>query len=500
MPKQSYEFGPFVLRPAEWSLQRGGVRVELPPKALAVLLLLVERAGSLVLTEDILKAVWKDTFVEEANVAVYVAAIRRVLDDPPGTNYIETVRTRGYRFAVPVVVQTEVKITGSDPEPETIEIADVPPARPVTRRRNSMWAGGVVLGMLAVFLSPLLRDETVDSMAVSGVVRSPAGLPTASGQAHDYYLQAREQWKRRSPENVRLAIGLYEKALAIDPNFALAYAGLANCYNITNSGLPAQVRYPLAKRNAEKAIELDPGSAEAHTAMAFMRYKLEWRWRDADTEFRKAVTLNPKYDLAHHWYGEFLRLMGKTAEGIAELKVAVDLEPESLGARSDLVSALVQGNHLSEARAHIDEGLKIDPGWSTFPYLMSAILLKERREKESVEHLLRFMTLRSFPINEVNELREAFAAGGMPGMLRAQANQYLRLIERPASSNVELATSLSYSYAQLGDREEAFSWLKIAIDLRQDAGIHLLTNPAYDSIRNDPRFDQLLERLNLKNF
>ncbi len=324
---------------------------------------------------------------------------------------------------------------------------------------------------------------------------------TVSGEAYDLFLQAREQWKLRNPASVRTAIGLYEKAIQIDPDFARAYAGLADCYNITMSGIPAKVRYTLAKANAEKAIALDPESAEGHTSLAFMRYKLEWRWRDADAEFKRAIALDPRYQLAHHWYGEFLRLMGKTEEGITELKIALDLAPESLAARTDLIAAVVQGKHLAEARALLDAGLKIDPNWGAFNVWMSEILAREGREKESVENLWRWMSLRGVPMSEVDELRAGYAKGRMQGMLRAQVQQYLRQEVKPTSSaSFEIATFLSFTYARLGDREEAFHWLDIAIDRHQDAAIHLLTNPSYDSIRSNPRFDQLLTRLDLKGY
>ncbi len=609
-PVATYEFGPFRLSPVEWRLTRGERRIELSPKAFAVLLLMVERAGTLVLKEEILDAVWKGTFVEEANVAVYIAAIRRVLDAPPGANYIETVTKRGYRFVAPVtkretgsvepapvvlvapvrsrrrwlgrgapfliaaVLVSSLAISGggtpvrvvvvmpfhaasSADHQEYLEsgIAEavavrlgristlrVPPVATVRSGEDAFQAArrlgaeAVVTGSIresaghlevsaqlfrARDASPIwsstfdaAREQLLDiqnDIAVRIAARLGAGLTavnrvrpahgeTTSGLAYDFFLQGREQWKRRTPESVQRAIALYQQATQLDPNFAPAYAGLANCYDITNSGLPAEVRYPLAKLNAEKAIALDPDSAEGHTALAFMRYKLEWRWRDADTEFKRAVGLDPQYELAHHWYGEFLRLMGKTEAGIAELRAAVALDPESLATRTDLIAALVQGNHLSEARAEIDEGSRIDPSWSGFPAWMSEIFRREGRELESVQNLWRAMSLRGYPLADVNALRDAYAAGGMKAMLRAQAKQYLRQGNEPASAKVELATVLSFTYAQLDDRDEAFRWLDIAIAHHQDAAIHLLTNPAYDNLRRDPRFDRLLERLGLKNF
>lgn len=324
---------------------------------------------------------------------------------------------------------------------------------------------------------------------------------TPSGEAYDLFLQARERWQRRSPEMVRQAIGLYEKALALDPQFVRAYAGLADCYNLAMSGLSPTYRYPRAKANAEKAIQLDPESAEARTSLAFMRYKFEWRWEDADREFREAIRLNPRYAQAHHWYGEFLMLMNRGEESVAELQRALDLDPFSLAIRADMSESLVRLKRVDEARRLVNEGLQIDPNWFSFPMIMAGLLAAEGRERESAEHTWRAMTLRGIPTGEIEELRAAFEKGGLREMTRAQIRQRLRQEVKPTSSaSFLLATYLSFDYGKLGEREEALRWLDIAIQRREDAAIHLLTQPAYSSIQDDPRFQAHLVRLNLAQF
>ncbi|OYW06231.1 MAG: hypothetical protein B7X11_01205, partial [Acidobacteria bacterium 37-65-4] len=485
----SYEFGPYVLERAQWRLRKGDEVISLPPKALALLLLLVEQAGNMVTKDEILAKVWEGTFVEEGNVAFYVAMLRRTLADPLRASCIQTVRTRGYRFVTPVTIREDLA-----PSPTAVTVAerstlsphmapDVPevpaPARPVvsepaettpapvSRARTWRfwgWAAAIVvsaaiglswfllvrgspdttvrsvvvmpfraiapgddqaylesgianaiamrLGSLAMLRVPPLAairpgegpfeagkrlktdavltgaiQRTKDRLQVSAEVlrvsdgarlsawsfdttpgeilnvqnqiaeRIAVGFTrdlsqveharilkrdTESADAYDLFLQAQEQWGRRTPASVQQAIGLYEKAIALDPQFVRAYAGLANCYNLANSGLSPKVRYPQAKLNAEKALELDPDSAEAHTAVAFLRYKFEWRWHDAETEFQRAIALDPRDALAHHWYGEFLSLMGRSTEGINELRRALGLDPLSLAIRADLAAALIR--------------------------------------------------------------------------------------------------------------------------------------------------------------
>lgn len=635
----SYEFGPYVLERAQWRLRKGDEVISLPPKALALLLLLVERAGNMVTKDEILAKVWEGTFVEEGNVAFYVAMLRRTLADPLTASCIQTVRTRGYRFVAPVTVREDgapataaerveplppVGIASAGPEvSEPAEAASVPAGlAPAPRARSSRrwgWLAAVIVVSVAVGLTqfylsragaavrsvvvmpfraiapaddqaylesgiadaiamrlggvatlrvpPLAairRDEgpfeagkrlktdavltgaiqrTKDRLLVSAEVfrvsdgkrlsawtfdttpgeilnvqnqiaeRIAVGFTrelsnaeharllrrdTVSADAYDLFLQAQEKWGRRTPASVRQAIGLYEQAIALDPQFVRAYAGLANCYNLANSGLSPKVRYPHAKLNAEKAVELDPDSAEAHTAVAFLRYKFEWRWRDAETEFQRAIGLDPRDALAHHWYGEFLGLMGRTNAAVDELHRALELDPSSLAIRADLVPPLIRAGRIDEARATLESGRKIDPNWFVFPQRMAEILAAEHRDRESAESLWRAMGLTGVPLNDVDELRTAFQKGGRPEMIRAQIQQYLRVHpETDTPATYFMATKLSLAYGELGDRSEAFRWLEIAIDRREDAAIVLLTSPAYASLRGDARFTRLLARVGL---
>ncbi|MBX9929845.1 MAG: winged helix-turn-helix domain-containing protein [Gemmatimonadaceae bacterium] len=353
-----------------------------------------------------------------------------------------------------------------------------------------------------------VQNEIAERIAVRlRLAASPANRDrlrrreTQSGAAYDLFLQARERWQRRTPEMVRQAITLYERAIALDPQFARAYAGLADCYNLAMSGLPPEYRYPRAKANAERAIALDPASSEAHLSLAFLRYKFEWRWDDADREFREAIRLDPNSAQAHHWYGEFLALMQREPEGIAELRRALELDPFSLAIRADLSHPLIRLKRVDEARRVLNDGLQIDPNWFAFPMIMSDILEAEGRDRESAEQRWRAMTLRGIPTAEIEELRAAFAKGGMQAMTRAQIQQRLRQEVQPTSSaSFFLATYLAFDYGKLGEREAALRWLDIAIRRREDAVIHLLTNPAFDSLREEPRFKAHLAQLGLARF
>lgn len=339
--------------------------------------------------------------------------LRKTLAEPPGMNYIETVKTRGYRFVAPVTVLDKAVSAVTEPASpsrrwnaqligmslafalaivvagvvgfgwgrnDTIDSVVVMPFQAIApssdqaylesglaeaiamrlgsvtalrvpplaavRQNEGPFEAGRRLATQAVLTGTIQRagDRLLVTTQLSGVRRgdrlwawsfdttageiltvqneiaeriavrlrhavTPADRvqltrrDTVSGDAYDLFLQAREHWQRRTPESVKQAIALYEKALAIDPQFVRAYAGLADCYNIAASGLPPNYRYPRAQENAEKAVALEPDSSEGHTSLAFMRYKFEWRWQDADREFQQAIKLNPRYSLVSRNHG-----------------------------------------------------------------------------------------------------------------------------------------------------------------------------------------------------
>lgn len=322
---------------------------------------------------------------------------------------------------------------------------------------------------------------------------------TVSPEAYDLSLQAREHWRQRTPHSIQQAITLYERAIKIDPGFAKAWAGLADCYNLTMSGLTPDVRYPRALEYAEKAVALDPDEVSGHTSLGFLRYKFEWRWEQAESEFKKAIALDPDYALAHHWYGELLGLLGRYEESITQLRLAAALEPQTLAIQSDLVAPLLRAGRLAEARAVVEAAAVTNPNWAMIPYRMAEILEAEGREREAVESRWRWMLLSGISLERVDQLRAAYTAGGMEGLTRAEIAGYLQA-EATTPGAWMNATNLSRLYARLGERAEALRWLNIALDRREDAGISLIIHPAYDSLRGDPAFGAALSRVGLAPF
>jgi tetratricopeptide (TPR) repeat protein len=323
-----------------------------------------------------------------------------------------------------------------------------------------------------------------------------ATINASSADAASLVLQARENWRLRTPHAVRQAISQYERAIALDPSNAAAYAGLADCYNLTMSGLPSALRYERAKASLERALALDATLPEALTSQAFLRYKFEWRWQEAETLFRQAIAADPGYPLAHHWYGEFLGLMGRYDEAIAQLQEALVLEPGSLAIQGDLIPPLLRAGRVSEARAVVERAGAANPNWYWVPRRRAEVLAAEGRERESLEELWRAQVLEGATLESVEGLRAAYRTGGMHAVLRVEIAR-LEAAEAASPGRAQNATFLSMYYARLGDRAQALRWIRVAVDRREDAAIRLLTNPAYDSVRREPEFERQLASLGL---
>jgi DNA-binding winged helix-turn-helix (wHTH) protein/tetratricopeptide (TPR) repeat protein len=616
MAEPVFSWRGWTFEPAEWRLlAANGEPVSLPNRTLDLLALLLDRAPSLVTKEEILTHVWRDSVVEEGNVAFHIAALRKALDTGK-SSCIDTVRGRGYRFVAPVTrlipaavdhVETgtsdprvDIQARSDDPAPTAAAAVAPPAAGP--RTWLPLWSIVVLTAVIgaagwftfgyeapaihAVTILPtsdglaelvagrLMRDTTVRAVVgtpgpdreepidagrrlraeavlrvnvdrtenpwrvvadvtrtrdqarlwswmftvdpgtpsvinadiasriASGfgrhldVARPGAPLRPVAPAAYSLAVQARALWQQRTPHAVQQAILLYERAIAIDPEFAQAYAGLADCYNLTMSGLPPEVRYPRALENAEKAVTLDPDDAAGHTSLAFLRYKFEWRWAEADAEFSRAIALEPDYALAHHWYGEFLGLMGRYDEAIVHLRRAIALEPQSLAIQSDLIPPLLRSGRIAEARAVVEAAAATNPNWHFIPYRMAHVLEAEGREREAVENRWRWMLLTGASLESVDRLRDAYTKGGINAMTRVEIAGFLES-EAVTPGAWLNATFLSRLYATLGERAEALRWLGIALDRREDAGIDLLTHPDYNSLRDDPAFNQMLARVGL---
>jgi TolB-like protein/DNA-binding winged helix-turn-helix (wHTH) protein len=329
-------------------------------------------------------------------------------------------------------------------------------------------------------------------------------IRTVDPEAYDLYLQGRFFWNERNPSAVKQSVGYYQRAIAKDPNFALAYVGLADSYNIGNilGAYSPQESLPKAKAAATKALELDPSMAEAHAALGMEKSHYEFDFPGAQREFLRAIELNANSAYAHFFYSNcYLAPMGRMAEAIAENKKALELDPLSLPINNFMGMTYMFAGDYEKSYRQYQATIAMD---NTFPlahlYLAELLLEMERfeegiRENEKGE-LLSGSSPEEVAAEAAGRLR-AFKTGGNKGFWQDNLERTLQKLNHPGDHFVA-ASDLAAAYALAGDKDSAFQWLNKAYTERDGSNITLLKqDPDYKNLHGDPRFADLLRRLGL---
>ncbi len=654
--KHFYQFKSFRLDVEERQLLHHNLPVSLTPKAFDVLAVLVERGGHLVEKDELLKLVWADSFVEEANVARIVHTLRKVLgEDGNGNKYIETVAKKGYRFVADV---TEVResvaenhengnqhfsIGENSPEinvaqklseaelpasPSLIEkTADIPlvgnqkpakrwtlvavsflsavfllllvsfnfqsesslkpndfksiavlPVKPLAmENREVIYELGIQDALInklylakGLIVRPLSatrqyaditqdalaagREQKVDYVlashyqiadgeilvtsqlinvqngqveevftvrenistrfAVQDAVTTKLGQLllkklnresnniaakhyTTNEEAYRLYLQGAALADKLTREDARKAIEYFEQAIKLDPNYAPAYAGLANVHTAVafmGGGGNATEQYLKAKTAVEKALAIDDNLAEAHSYLGEIKTNYEWDFAGAEREHRKAIELNPNSAAAHRMYALLLGFLGRFDEAIAEIKTAIDLEPASVLNHSIYGEILYYARRYDEAITELERTVEMDPEfYFTYRWLGDSYRLKGEDDK-AFQSFVKMRILGGEEPDEINLWKTIYAKSGWRGIFGRQLEK-AKANEKNGNPNYN---QLAFFSIELGQRDEAFAYLEKAIGQRPMAMITLNVSPRFDSLRSDPRFDDLVRRVGLK--
>ena len=324
--------------------------------------------------------------------------------------------------------------------------------------------------------------------------RAIAAQPTDDTEAHEFYLRGRYFWNKRTGPDLRRAIDYFKQAIGKDPNFALAYAGLADSYVLLSAysaGSP-QESLPSAKAAAKKAVELDDTLAEAHTSLGQVLVSYDLDFANSTKEFERAITLNPNYATAHHWYGSGPPLsLGEFDRAIAELERARQLDPLSLIINADLGVGLYTARRYDEAIAQLRKTIDMDPRFY-FAHWNLGVALELKGE---LRHAL-------------SEYKKAAELDDDPVVLGLIAHAYGKLGERDKA--LELLTQLQQLaahryvpfgtfagiYLALGEKDKAIDYLERAFRERGGPEISgLKVDPFLDPLRGDPRFEALVQKV-----
>ena len=323
---------------------------------------------------------------------------------------------------------------------------------------------------------------------------------TTQTEAYQLYLKGRYQWNKRTNETAETAIEFFRQAIEKDPTYALAYVGLADSYLLAEL-LPARERYSKARAAALQALEIDDTLGEAHVSLAAIKNWYDWDWPGAELDFKRAIELSPNYPTAHHWYGEFLANLGRFDESVAEYEKALELDPLSLAISSDLGMVYYHARQYDRAGDHLRKVLKIDPNYVRTHFYLAQVHEERGMFEEALAELERGNLLEGDDPTEVASgkaaIRKAFHSSGARGYWRMRLD--LAQKEARAKKHVYFtgySTNMAILHARLGEFDQAFEWLEKVYDDREPSLLWLKVAPDCDNLRSDPRFAELLRRIN----
>jgi serine/threonine protein kinase/TolB-like protein/Tfp pilus assembly protein PilF len=317
---------------------------------------------------------------------------------------------------------------------------------------------------------------------------------TTSNEAYQLYLKGRFYWNKRNEENLRKAIEQFKAATDKDPNYALAYVGLADCYVLLPfySSASATEVTPPAKAYAERALEIDDSLGEAHTSLGYVN-RLLWNWPETEKELKRALELNPNYATAHKFYGNYLCDLGRFAEGLSAYKRAQELEPLSLIIYANLSENYLAKGDLNTAVEQCQRAIELDPNWYYVRLVLALVYLKQGRGAEALAEAEKSIELSKRLSGPLGVLGYVSAQTGK----RSAAEAVVRELEGRYVTKQANGYDLARVYIGLGERDQAFAWLEKDFQSHNATLPNFLYIPPLDSLRDDPRFKDLARRIGL---
>jgi len=586
-----YEFETIRVDVARRRLWRDGQVVPLNPKAFDLLLALIEERGRMIEKDELMQRVWPDTAVEENNLTVNMAALRKALGEQArAPRYILTIPGSGYRFVAEVreargesgglVVQqrtrTSITIEEEEGEEERLASIAVLPFGSLGAEVGDEYLGlgladalitrfshlrqvlvrptlavlkfaaapqtleeiGRELGVGFLLAGQVQRVETrlrvtvqlirvrdsaliwgdrfdepwTDVLAIQDSISEQVARAltlklsgeqqrqlkkheTESVEAYRLYLKGRWHWNHFTEAEMKRGMECYEQAIALDPDYALAFAGLADAYGTLhyNGCLPFEEAAPKHRALAERALQIDPALAEAHSSLAFAVINYDHDWARAEQEFKLATQLNPGYVTAHHYYAFFLAALARFDEAFAEMRHAQAIDPLSPYLNSDAGWIHYFARQFDQAIEFYHRALEIEPNFALAHAYLGLAYERQGKHAEAIAELQRAVQLSGGSADMTAWLGYVYAMAGQPD----EARRVLDELHKRARQQYVSLHNTAMIYAALGELDQAFAWLENAYE-RRAGWLHCLrVDPRLDALRRDARFADLLRRFRL---
>jgi TolB-like protein/DNA-binding winged helix-turn-helix (wHTH) protein len=347
-----------------------------------------------------------------------------------------------------------------------------------------------------------LQDEVSRSIAtqiqkeIAPPERQLVTSAAVNPQAREDYLKGRYFWNLRTEAGYLKAIDYFQAAMTEDPQYAPPYAGSADAYALLGSLPDSNIRdtaMPKAKEMALTALKLDDSLADAHTSLAFVEMHYEWKFREAEQEFKRAIDLNPNYSIAHHWYAFDLAAMGRMDEAVAEVKRARQTDPLSAIINTDVAEILYWARRYDEALLQARATLEMDPNFAHAHRVLERVYTEKHMFPEAIAEGQRAAALSGDDAWMLLELASTYSLAGK----KAEMHDCLRRVNTNPGSAFFKGVGIAETYATLGEVDRTLRTLESAYRQRDGGLILLNADPRFDSLKSDPRFQQLLQRIGL---
>ena len=321
---------------------------------------------------------------------------------------------------------------------------------------------------------------------------------TENTEAYQLYLKGRFYWNRYTDEGFRKSIEYFKEAIAKDPNYALAYSGLADSYSLLGemAYAPAKESFPQGRAYAEKALAMDETLASAHLSLGIVKLFYDWELPEAGNQLRRAKELDPNNAQIYHFYGHYLELIGRLDEGVEETRQGLALDPTNLILNSELAFGFYLARHPDAAIAQARKTLELDPNFSYASCILAWAYEQKRMYQEAMTELNRARAVSSPPDWSwiVAEIGCVDALNGD----RAGAEKVIEQLKaRPTNEYLDPGL-LAYLYIALGDKDQAFVWMEKAYQDRSGMIGWVQVEPKFDPVRSDPRFANLERRMGIQ--
>jgi len=413
--------------------------------------------------------------------------------------------------ALPGAASAAPTVTTEQISPDAAPVEAVLPSPGVQRAgpAKTGWLVAVALIIMAALALMLFHHPNAGLNSAAGTgsdaATSPHGSrgvvqassPTHSPEAEQLYLKGRYYWNKRTPDDLNQAVDYFTQAIVHDPNYAAAYVGLADCYNLLREYtlMPSGEAYTRALAAAKRAVELDDQSSAAHASLAFALFFGMWDVKTGEREFARAIDLDPNNASAHHWYANSLLALRRFPESLMEIERAQALDPTSTSILADKGNILLVAGRRDEAQTLLQQMEKTEPAFRSPHLYLQYIYLRNK----DYPHFLAELKLDAQLMHDSSALaietaaEKGFAAGGPRGMfesmLRTQKKFYAQGLAPP--------TTLAQTCALLGNTNEALQYLKAAYEQHEGSMLFIENYPEFDGLHDEPAYRDLLARMNL---